>query len=158
MSCVVVTNTFTQLLLRERHVEQNSCQYFIYRVPNTQTSMMLMDRVQRSQVQSVWTKERTGNKATPGADDGERLECMGEPGICQSFHLGSELQPGVSFSRTQQTCNMETVSRRQNRLDDPIRALIQRSHLCFHVWTIYTLFKIYSWSNCFYCYICSSVY
>lgn len=42
-------------------------------------------------------------KVAPGADYGQGLECVGEPGVSQSFHLSSELQPGVSLSRTQQT-------------------------------------------------------
>lgn len=43
-----------------------------------------------------------GAKGAPGADDGQGLEGVCEPRVGQSLHLRSELQPGVSFSGTQQ--------------------------------------------------------
>lgn len=43
------------------------------------------------------------DKAVPGADDGQGFEGVSEPGVRESLHLSSELQPGVSFSRTKQT-------------------------------------------------------
>lgn len=39
----------------------------------------------------------------PGADDGQGLECVGEPRVSEGFHLCPELQPGVSFTGAEQT-------------------------------------------------------
>mgnify|MGYP007124610429 CR=1 FL=1 len=42
------------------------------------------------------------HELAPGADDGQGLECVGEPGVGQSLHLRSELQPGVSLGGAEQ--------------------------------------------------------
>lgn len=83
MSCVVVTNTFTQLLLRDAETADASGRW---------TTASTID-----------TEKNYTVAGAPGADDGQGLECVREPGVGQSLHLRSELQPGVSLSWAEQT-------------------------------------------------------
>lgn len=47
-------------------------------------------------------REELHRQRAPGADYRQRLECVREPGVGQSLHLCSELQPGVSLSWAEQ--------------------------------------------------------
>lgn len=80
MSCVVVTSTFTQLLLWDAETADVSGRW-----------------------RTTATTEERDLQRAPGADDGQGLERMREPGVGQGLHLCSELQPGVSLSRPKQT-------------------------------------------------------
>lgn len=48
-------------------------------------------------------REELDRQWAPGADYGQGLKRMREPGVGQGLHLRSELQPGVSLSWAQQT-------------------------------------------------------
>lgn len=50
-----------------------------------------------------WCRDEVDRRWAPGADDGQGLERVCEPGVGQSLHLRSELQPGVSLSWAEQT-------------------------------------------------------
>lgn len=82
MSCVVVTSTFTQLLLQD-------------------TVRHRLNHVLINEDEDQQRIKKKGSKVAPGADDGQGLERVGEPGVSQSLHLRSELEPGVSFSWAQ---------------------------------------------------------
>lgn len=83
MSCVVVTSTLTQLLLRDGTGP-----------PLSNGNSLAND--------SPGAKRR---EPVPGADDGKRLEGMSEPRVGQGLHLGAQLQPSVPLGGTQQTCD-----------------------------------------------------